>query len=191
MYLRTVLRSHSSCRAIAETDSPWRCKSKIITSSPNRITAPPSRRSGGIIRVIGDRRAAGPPGARPGRPGDTPGEFSNGASGENHSATDSFGRRQVFRLLKAYRTEGPTGLISKRRGRRGNRRKPEALRRAALAFIRKRYWNFGPTLVAEKLREAHGMTLGRETLRLWDDRSRAVVRSQAAAKARPSAALPT
>src|SRR5438094_10287056 len=41
MYLRTVLRSRSSCRAIAETDSPCRCKSKIITSSPSRITAPP------------------------------------------------------------------------------------------------------------------------------------------------------
>jgi hypothetical protein len=33
-------------------------------------------------------------------------------------------RRQVFRLLKAYRIEGPPGLISKRRGRRSNRRKP-------------------------------------------------------------------
>jgi hypothetical protein len=31
-------------------------------------------------------------------------------------------RRQVFRLLKAYRIEGPTGLISKRRERRNNRR---------------------------------------------------------------------
>jgi hypothetical protein len=30
-------------------------------------------------------------------------------------------RRRVFRLLKAYRTEGPAGLISKRRGRRSNR----------------------------------------------------------------------
>jgi Winged helix-turn helix len=76
-------------------------------------------------------------------------------------------RRQVFRLLKAYRTEGPTGLISKRRGRRSNRRKPEALRRAVLALIREWYWDFGPTLVAEKLREVHGITLGRETLRLW------------------------
>ena len=45
-------------------------------------------------------------------------------------------RRQVFRLLKAYRTAGPTGLISKRRGRRSNRRKPEGLRRAVLAIIR-------------------------------------------------------
>src|ERR1700731_1011746 len=29
-------------------------------------------------------------------------------------------RRQVYRLLKAYRTEGPAGLISKRRGRSSN-----------------------------------------------------------------------
>ena len=55
-------------------------------------------------------------------------------------------RRQVFRLLKAYRIEGATGLISKRRGRRSNRRKPEALRRAVLTIIRQWYWDFGPTL---------------------------------------------
>jgi hypothetical protein len=36
-----------------------------------------------------------------------------------------------------------------------------------LAIIREWYWDFGPTLVAEKLREVHGITLGRETLRLW------------------------
>ena len=76
-------------------------------------------------------------------------------------------RRQVFRLLKAYRTEGATGVISKRRGRCSNRRKPDALRRAVLAMIREWYWDFGPTLAAEKLREVHGITLGRETLRLW------------------------
>jgi len=76
-------------------------------------------------------------------------------------------RRQLFRLLKAYRAEGATGLISKRRGRRSNRRKPEALRRAVLAMIREWYWDFGPTLAAEKLREVHGIKLGRETLRLW------------------------
>jgi hypothetical protein len=79
--------------------------------------------------------------------------------------------------LKAYRTDGATGLISKRRGRRSNRRKPDALRRAVLAIIREWYWDFGPTLAAEKLREVHGITLGRETLRLsmieaglWRDR---------------------
>jgi hypothetical protein len=76
-------------------------------------------------------------------------------------------RRQVFRLLKAYRIEGPSGLISKRRGRRSNRRKPEALRRAVLTIIGQWYWDFGPTLAAEKLREDHGIAVGRETLRQW------------------------
>jgi Winged helix-turn helix len=77
------------------------------------------------------------------------------------------GRRQVFRLLKAYRIAGAAGLMSKRRGCPSNRRKPEALRTEALALIRERYWDFGPSLAAEKLRGAHGITLGRETLRLW------------------------
>jgi hypothetical protein len=74
-------------------------------------------------------------------------------------------RRQVYRLLKAYRIEGPTGLISKRRGRRSNRRKPEALRRAVLAIIGQWYWDFGPTLAAEKLHEDHGIAVGHEALR--------------------------
>jgi hypothetical protein len=34
-------------------------------------------------------------------------------------------------------------------------------------MIRQWYWDFGPTLAAEKLREVHGITVGRETLRLW------------------------
>src|SRR5882672_9325768 len=77
------------------------------------------------------------------------------------------GRRQVFRLLLAYRAEGAAGLISKRRGRASNRAKPEALRTKALAIIRERYWDFGPTLAAEKLGELHGIALGRETVRQW------------------------
>ena len=101
-------------------------------------------------------------------------------------------RRQVFRLLKAYRIEGPSGLISKRRGRRSNRRKPEALRRAVLTIIRQWYWDFGPTLAAEKLREDHGIAVGRETLRQWmieaglwlDRRQRSQAHSPAAAAAR-------
>src|SRR5260370_25455698 len=76
-------------------------------------------------------------------------------------------RRQVFRLLKAYRSQGATGLISKRRGCPSNRRKPVELRDKALAIIRERYGDFGPALAAEKLREVHGIALGRETLRLW------------------------
>src|SRR5258707_12446512 len=74
-------------------------------------------------------------------------------------------RRQVFRLLRAYRAEGPAGLVSKRRGRASNRRRPEALRAKVLAIICERYWDFGPTLAAEKPGELHGIALGREHLR--------------------------
>src|SRR5215218_10102799 len=45
-------------------------------------------------------------------------------------------RRQVFRLLKVYRTGGPAGLVSKPRGRPSNRRQPAELRATALAIIR-------------------------------------------------------
>ena len=38
---------------------------------------------------------------------------------------------------------------------------PEGLRRAVVAIIRQWYWDFGPTLAAEKLREDHGIALGR------------------------------
>lgn len=77
------------------------------------------------------------------------------------------GRRQTLRLLRAYRTRGVDGLISRQRGRPSNRRKPEDIRAEALAIIRERYADFGPTLAAEKLRELHGIPLGRETVRLW------------------------
>ena len=41
------------------------------------------------------------------------------------------------------------------------------MRRAVLTIIRQWYWDFGPTLAAEKLFEDHGITVGRETLRQW------------------------
>jgi transposase len=76
-------------------------------------------------------------------------------------------RRQVFRLLKTYRSEGATGLISKRRGRPSNRRKPEELRDKALAIIRERYWDFG----REAARGARDRARPRDTAAV-DDRGR-------------------
>jgi hypothetical protein len=46
-------------------------------------------------------------------------------------------RRQVLRLLKAYRTSGAKGLISRQRGRPSNRRKPKEIRTEALSIIGK------------------------------------------------------
>jgi transposase len=75
--------------------------------------------------------------------------------------------RQVFRLLARFRAEGASGLASRRRGRPSNRRLPASVREAALAAVRERYADFGPTLAAEKLAEAHDLRLSRETLRQW------------------------
>jgi hypothetical protein len=62
--------------------------------------------------------------------------------------------RQVWRLLKAFRVAGVSGLISKKRGRPSNRKIPAAVRAAALWIVRQNYADFGPTLAAEKLAES-------------------------------------
>ncbi len=75
--------------------------------------------------------------------------------------------RQVFRLLQVYRADGPSALLSKRRGKPSNRSYPPVVRTEALALIRANYSDFGPTLAAEKLSERHGLRLGVETVRRW------------------------
>lgn len=75
--------------------------------------------------------------------------------------------RHVWRLLRAYRDQGAAGLVSRRRGRPSNRRTPEVMRDGAMAIVRERYADFGPTLAAEKLAELHQVHVSRETLRKW------------------------
>lgn len=75
--------------------------------------------------------------------------------------------RQVWRLLKAFRSAGAAGLLSKRRGRPSNRRTAVAVRAAALWIVRQNYADFGPTLAAEKLAAEHGFSFSSETLRKW------------------------
>jgi hypothetical protein len=76
-------------------------------------------------------------------------------------------RRQVFRLRKAFLADGPAGRASRLRGKPGNRRVPDPIRRQVLSIIRERYAGFGPTLAAEKLAQQHGLPFSRETIRLW------------------------
>jgi hypothetical protein len=75
--------------------------------------------------------------------------------------------RQVRRLLKAYGEGGAGALAHKGRGRPSNHRISAAVREKALALVRERYADFGPTLAAEKLLELHGCRVSRETLRGW------------------------
>jgi hypothetical protein len=77
------------------------------------------------------------------------------------------GRRQVFRLRRAFAARGPSALASGKRGRPSNRKHGESFRRTVLTFVREHYGDFGPTLAAEKLAERHGLKLGVETPRQW------------------------
>src|SRR6201987_1863619 len=77
------------------------------------------------------------------------------------------GRRQIYRLLQAFRADGADGLISRKRGGPSNRAMGLVFRETVLAIVRERYSDFDPTLAAEKLSELHGLDLGVETLRQW------------------------
>src|SRR3954470_24792819 len=61
--------------------------------------------------------------------------------------------RQVIRLAKAFKREGPSALVSKRRGRPSNNRLAASLLTQAGELLRTRYHDFGPTLAREKLIE--------------------------------------
>jgi hypothetical protein len=75
--------------------------------------------------------------------------------------------RQVRRLYRAFIHAGAAGLASRRRGRPSARRLPAATRDRAVALIRERYADFGPTFAHQKLTEDHGLVLSVETLRGW------------------------
>jgi hypothetical protein len=75
--------------------------------------------------------------------------------------------RQIKRLVKRYRQEGASAVISKHRGHPSNRRYTEAYKAQIKAYVEKHYADFGPTLAAEKLYERHRIVISKETLRCW------------------------
>ncbi|MFO1259443.1 MAG: ISNCY family transposase [Gammaproteobacteria bacterium] len=75
--------------------------------------------------------------------------------------------RQVRRLQRRYVLGGPAGLVSKRRGRCSNRRLCEGLRKEAIHLIREHFYDYGPTLASEKLKEYFGIHISKETARQW------------------------
>jgi len=75
--------------------------------------------------------------------------------------------RQGRRIYKRYVKEGDKGLIHRNRGRPSNRKKYPEAREAILAIYKECYWDFGPTLAAEKLLERDGYRIDHETLRRW------------------------
>lgn len=89
-------------------------------------------------------------------------------------AAEILGRsyRQVKRLWKRYREEGPEGLKHRSAGRESNRAKPRKFRERVLRLVRKKYSGdagkrFGPTLAAEHLASDDHLEVNAETLRRW------------------------
>jgi transposase len=80
--------------------------------------------------------------------------------------------RQVKRLWRRYREEGPEGLKHRSAGRESNRAKPKKFRDRVLRLVRKKYSGevgerFGPTLAAEHLESEDQLRVHAETLRRW------------------------
>jgi transposase len=75
--------------------------------------------------------------------------------------------RQIKRLCRQLRQQGPAGLISQRRGVPSNRRIEGTVREHFMDIVRQRYADFGPQLAHEYLVREHGLTHSVETLRGW------------------------
>ena len=85
-------------------------------------------------------------------------ELGDGRLGLGEAATLlGVDRRQPLRLRSAFQAQSRVGLVSRKRGRPSNRSHGAVLRRTVTELIRDRYADFGPTLVAEKLRELHSL----------------------------------
>ena len=73
--------------------------------------------------------------------------------------------RQIKRLFRAFKARGPSGLVSRRRGKPSNNRLDPQTAQKAIDLICEHYRDFGPTLAHEKLTEKHDLQLSRESVR--------------------------
>jgi len=73
--------------------------------------------------------------------------------------------RQIKRLKKKYKLQGPKGLIHKNRGKPSNHKIPDKEVNQMINIVKKEYWDFGPTLAWEKLTSDHHLSFSVETLR--------------------------
>lgn len=76
--------------------------------------------------------------------------------------------RQIKRLVKKYRKNGPQGLIHGLRGKPSYKAIPPKKKHMIMRLWQTNmFHDFGPTLFSEKLLEIKGITISDETLRQW------------------------
>lgn len=73
--------------------------------------------------------------------------------------------RQLRRILKEYRRDGPSALVHKARGKRSNHKTPQELLDRAIALVKEKYYDFGPTFASEKLEELDHLIINHDVLR--------------------------
>lgn len=89
--------------------------------------------------------------------------------------------RQIRRIVSNFAKLGPAGLIHRLRGQPSNHRLPQELKDGAINLVREKYFDFGPTLAAEKLEENDGIKINSNVLRkemiiagLWQEKKQKV-----------------
>lgn len=87
--------------------------------------------------------------------------------------------RQIRRVVSNFISSGPVGLIHHLRGKPSNHQVPQKLKDRAINLVREKYFDFGPTLAAEKLEEIDNLKIGTNVLRLemikadlWQEKKR-------------------
>jgi len=92
--------------------------------------------------------------------------------------------RHVERLFAAYKKTGAMALVSKKRGRPAPNRIADSVKDAVVSKIKAYYYDFGPTLASEKLKERDDIDLSTETVRqimieneIWTTRLQRMKRS--------------
>ena len=73
--------------------------------------------------------------------------------------------RQIKRLVRRYKQHGPPGLVSRQRGQSSNRKYTDEKKAVIKQLVETHYHDFGPKFAAEKLKELHGISVSKETLR--------------------------
>ena len=75
--------------------------------------------------------------------------------------------RQVRRIVKGVREDGPTAIVHRSRGRESVRKIGEKIKQRIISLIKRKYSDFGPTLAVETMKERKEGYVSRETLRKW------------------------
>ena len=75
--------------------------------------------------------------------------------------------RHFRRLIRSYESQGIKGLISLRHGKAPSNKIDDITRCKSLSLIQEHFYDYGPTLAAEKLAEYFGIRVSKETVRQW------------------------